>query len=46
MFSVVFRDAMIIDGTHSVEDALAVFFTSALDAMFIDDALIEKEVRS
>lgn len=27
---------------HSVEDALAVFFTSGLDAMFIDDVLIEK----
>lgn len=27
---------------HSVEDALAVFFTSGLDAMFVDDMLIEK----
>ncbi|MBJ7308880.1 carbamoyltransferase [Rugamonas sp. CCM 8940] len=27
---------------HSVEDALAVFFTSGLDALFIDDVLIEK----
>lgn len=28
--------------SHSVEDALAVFFTSGLDALFIDDVLIEK----
>jgi carbamoyltransferase len=28
---------------HSVEDALAVFFTSGLDALFIDDLLIEKQ---
>nr|WP_307734528.1 carbamoyltransferase C-terminal domain-containing protein [Xanthomonas albilineans] len=27
---------------HSVEDALSIFFTSGLDAMFIDDVLIEK----
>jgi carbamoyltransferase len=27
---------------HSVEDALAVFFTSGLDALFIEDVLIEK----
>lgn len=27
---------------HSVEDALAVFFTSGLDALFIGDVLIEK----
>lgn len=27
---------------HSVEDAIAIFFTSGLDAMFIDDVLIEK----
>ncbi|WP_437677707.1 carbamoyltransferase family protein [Sorangium sp. So ce131] len=27
---------------HSIEDALAVFFTSGLDAMFVDDLLIEK----
>ena len=27
---------------HSVEDAIAVFFTSGLDALFIDDLLIEK----
>ena len=27
---------------HSVEDALAIFYTSGLDAMFIDDVLIEK----
>lgn len=27
---------------HSVEDALAVFYTSGLDALFIDDVLIEK----
>lgn len=28
--------------SHSVEDALAVFFTSGLDALFMDDVLIEK----
>jgi carbamoyltransferase len=28
--------------SHSVEDALAVFFTSGLDALFIDDILIVK----
>jgi carbamoyltransferase len=28
--------------SHSVEDALAVFFTSGLDALFLDDVLIEK----
>ncbi len=28
--------------SHSVEDALAVFYTSGLDALFIDDLLIEK----
>ncbi|WP_158253723.1 carbamoyltransferase family protein [Chromobacterium alticapitis] len=28
--------------SHSVEDALAVFYTSGLDALFIDDVLIEK----
>lgn len=27
---------------HSVEDALSIFFTSGLDAVFIDDLLIEK----
>jgi predicted NodU family carbamoyl transferase len=27
---------------HSVEDALAVFFTSGLDAVVIDDELFEK----
>jgi carbamoyltransferase len=27
---------------HSVEDALAVFFTSGLDALFLEDLLIEK----
>jgi carbamoyltransferase len=27
---------------HSVEDALAVFYTSGLDALFIDDLMIEK----
>lgn len=28
--------------SHSVEDALAVFYTSGLDALFINDVLIEK----
>jgi carbamoyltransferase len=28
--------------SHSVEDALAVFYTSGLDALFIDDLMIEK----
>ncbi|MEJ2691599.1 MAG: carbamoyltransferase C-terminal domain-containing protein [Candidatus Thiodiazotropha sp.] len=28
--------------SHSVEDALAVFYTTGLDALFIDDILIEK----
>jgi carbamoyltransferase len=27
---------------HSVEDAVAVFLTSGLDALFIDDLLLEK----
>jgi carbamoyltransferase len=27
---------------HSVEDAIAVFYTSGLDAMFIDNLLLEK----
>ena len=29
---------------HSVEDALAVFYTSGLDALFMDDVLIEKSI--
>ena len=28
---------------HSVEDAIAVFYTSGLDALVIGDLLIEKE---